>query len=76
MASILAQRNVYVSTLNAINITGSTISLNSTMVSLGQSTNRLYTTLAQGNFSTATNWISTLNTMSTGKMEQIMDILD
>jgi hypothetical protein len=67
MASILAQRNVYVSTLNAINITGSTISLNSTMVSLGQSTNRLYTTLAQGNYSTATNWVSTLNTASTIK---------
>jgi hypothetical protein len=73
MSTWLQNRNSNLSTFNAIAINystlaGSTITLTSTMVSLGQSTNKIYTTLAQGNYSTATNWISTINTVSTGKV--------
>jgi hypothetical protein len=65
MSNILATRNV--STFNAIAINYSTLNTASNTVYIGQSTNKT-TTLAQGNFSTATNWISTNNTISTGKV--------
>ena len=44
-----------------------TNTLVSSMVSIGQSTNQSYINLAQGNFSTASSWVSTLNTASTIK---------
>jgi hypothetical protein len=48
-------------------VTGGTVAINSTMISLGSSTNQSYINLAQGNFSTASSWVSTLNTASTIK---------
>ena len=50
-----------VSTLIATNNPAGVIT--SSMISLGASTNQSYTALAQGNYSTSTNWISTLTNL-------------
>ncbi len=68
---MLSMRNSNLSAFNSVNInystlTGSTIvigprtTLNSTLISLGSSTNQTYTTMSQGNFSTSANWVSSL----------------
>jgi len=54
-----------VSTLIATNNPAGVIT--SSMISVGASTNQSYTALAQGNYSTSTNWLSTLNNLSSTK---------
>jgi len=54
-----------VSTLIATNNPAGVIT--SSMISLGASTNQSYTALAQGNYSTSTNWLSTLTNLSSTK---------
>ena len=54
-----------VSTLIATNNPAGVIT--SSMISLGASTNQSFTTLAQGNFSTSTNWLSTLTNLVSTK---------
>ena len=71
-ASTITTRQVNYSTLAGSSIVsnmviGGTVAINSTMISLGSSTNQSYINLAQGNFSTASSWVSTLNTASTIK---------
>ena len=54
-----------VSTLIATNNPAGVIT--SSMISVGASTNQSYTALAQGNYSTSTNWLSTLTNLSSTK---------
>lgn len=74
MAAWLSQRSTILSTFSAsaINystLSGSAITLNSTMISLGTSTNSVYTRLSQGNFNSSvstSSWVSSLtNRVST-----------
>ena len=74
MAAWLSQRSTILSTFSAsaINystLSGSAITLNSTMISLGASTNSVYTRLSQGNFNSSvstSSWVSSLtNRVST-----------
>jgi hypothetical protein len=55
-----------VSTLIATNNPAGVIT--SSMISLGASTNQSYTALAQGNYSTSTNWVSTLTNLVSTKI--------
>ena len=71
-STIASASTIVTSSIIDINITSqsfitSTLSLNSTMVSLGQSTNQTYTTLAKGAVSTVGNWTTSLASLVSTK---------
>ena len=59
--STLTGSTLTASSLNSQILATSTLSIASTMISLGPSTNQIYTTLAAGRVSTIGSWISTLS---------------
>ena len=65
-STMLSIRNSNLSTFNAVAINYSTLSgtttiLTSTMVSIGVGNNKTYSTLSQGNFTSTSNWVTSLS---------------
>ena len=58
--NVLLSQNIYYSTLIGLSTATSTITLTTSTISLGQSTNTLYTALANGAVSTAGSWVTSL----------------
>lgn len=66
--STLISQNIFFSTLNGQSTTVSSITLLTSTISLGTSTNSLYTTLANGAVSTAGSWITSLSMINGGNV--------